>query len=75
MTEEKCAECGLAIEGTSFELPDGRRICAACLYERPTYGRSPAAEFLRQSVKQTIACPFCGGIDAHLPNCRGGYGL
>jgi hypothetical protein len=59
---ETCAECGLRIEGTSFELPDGRKVCSACLFEKG-------------SVKQTIACPFCGGIDAHLPGCRGGYGL
>lgn len=26
-------------------------------------------------VKRTISCPRCGGVDAHLPNCRGGYGL
>jgi len=27
------------------------------------------------NIKPTIACPHCGGVDAHLPNCKGGYGL
>ena len=26
-------------------------------------------------VKRTISCPWCGGVDAYLPNCKGGYGL
>ena len=26
-------------------------------------------------IKPTIACPRCGGVDAHLWNCKGGYGL
>ena len=26
-------------------------------------------------IKPTIACPHCGGVDAHLWNCKGGYGL
>ena len=27
------------------------------------------------NIKPTIACPRCGGVDAHLPSCKGGSGL
>ena len=27
------------------------------------------------AIKANISCHYCGGVDAHLPNCKGGYGL
>lgn len=27
------------------------------------------------TLKDELACPHCGGVDAHLPRCEGGYGL
>ena len=57
-----CADCGEVTEDL-VALPDGRRVCYPCLFEK---GRN---------VKQTVSCPHCGGVDAHRVDCEGGYGL
>ena len=28
-----------------------------------------------KELLESLRCPYCGGIDAHLPRCKGGYGL
>ena len=27
------------------------------------------------TLKDDLGCPYCGGIDAHSYNCKGGFGL
>ena len=42
-------------------------------------GRKEVTAVLEDGKMRTIVdnlrCPYCGGIDAHLWNCKGGYGL
>jgi len=28
-----------------------------------------------RALLESLRCPYCGGVDAHLWNCKGGYGL
>ena len=79
--EMTCAECNQEVAET-VALPDGRGVCYGCLFERPgsrIIDAEGVQELLRRvhgdQVKVTIQCPYCGGVDAHRYNCKGGYGL
>ena len=73
-------ESSTSVKPHLYLFGDGRDLCAEDALTIFRLDKPEAVPLSLQkntefvwTLKDELACPYCGGIDAHTPKCRWGY--